>query len=79
MTTPIWPPENSQSLSPQSTPGGIAALGVEADFSATIEISSFSLRLDYGVLFPLGGLAVRGTTPNEPAHLMMVRLGYEAL
>ena len=68
----------SHGLSPSSTPGGIASLGFEADFSASIQISSFSLRLDYGVLFPFGGLAVRGTTPNKPAQLMMVRLGYEA-
>ena len=68
----------SHGLSPSSTPGGIASLGFEADFSASIQISSFSLRLDYGVLFPFGGLAVRGTTPNQPAQLMMVRLGYEA-
>jgi uncharacterized protein (TIGR04551 family) len=69
---------SSHGLSEASTPGGRAPLGLEVDAAATLRFGAFSLRTDAGVLFPMGGLGARGGTAPGVAHMVLVRLGYEA-
>lgn len=66
----------SHALHPQSTPGGVAPLGVELDLGATLDLGAFSLRGDYGILLPLGGMGARGGSAPPLAQMALVRLGY---
>ncbi len=66
----------SHGLYADSTPGGVAPLGVEVDGAAELRFDSFSARVDGGVLFPLGGLGARGDLAPSPAGMILARLGY---
>lgn len=67
----------SHALDAASTPGGVAPLGAEVDAAATLRIGDhFSLRLDGGLLVPLGGLGQRGGSAPGLAHMLLVRLAY---
>jgi uncharacterized protein (TIGR04551 family) len=68
----------SQGLLSERTPGGVGPLGLEVDGAATLRIGQFSVRTDAGVLFPFGGLGARGGSAPGLAHMILVRLGYEA-
>lgn len=68
----------SHGLYADRTPGGIAPLGVEIDGALTFHLGHFSLRTDAGVFFPLGGLGARGGRAPGLAHMVLLRLGYEA-
>lgn len=67
----------SQALDARSAPGGVNPLGVEVDGAVVVPYDSFSLRLDAGVLFPLGGLGARGGAAPGPAGMVLLRLAYE--
>lgn len=68
----------SRAVSPESTPGGESALGIEVD--PTLNYHSrdgFDLAVEYAALFPLAGL----DNPDldlqaKPAQLLRLRLGY---
>lgn len=66
----------SHALHADSTPGGVAPLGVELDLGATLNWGAFSLRADYGALLPFGGLGARGGAAPGIAQMLLVRLGY---
>lgn len=66
----------SHALDAVSAPGGVAPLGVEVDGAVVVPYDSFSLRVDAGVLFPLGGLGARGGTNPNPAGMLLLRLAY---
>lgn len=68
----------SHGIYAERTPGGVGPLGVEVDGAATFRYGAFSLRTDLGVLVPLGGLGARGGPAPGVAHMLLVRLGYEA-
>lgn len=68
----------SHGIYPDRTPGGRGPLGVEVDGAVILRQGAFSLRTDVGVLVPLGGLGARGGAAPGVAHMLLVRLGYEA-
>ncbi len=66
----------SHALDAASTPGGTTPLGLEFDGAITVPYEQFSLRVDAGVLAPLGGLGERGGAAPAVASMVMLRLGY---
>ncbi len=66
----------SHALDAGSAPGGVAPLGVEVDAAVVVPYDAFSLRVDAGVLFPLGGLGARGGENPNPAGMVLMRLAY---
>ncbi|MEW5853793.1 MAG: hypothetical protein AB2A00_33770 [Myxococcota bacterium] len=67
----------SHALLARSAPGGANPLGFEVDSAMTLQMGSFSIRTDAGVLFPLAGLAKRSAnSSNLPTTMVLVRLGY---
>jgi hypothetical protein len=71
----------SHALDAGSAPGGVAPLGVELDGAVVLPYDAFSLRLDAGVLWPLGGLGARPRADDAPvaptpATMLLVRLAY---
>lgn len=67
----------SHALDGGSAPGGVAPLGVELDGALVLPYDHVSLRIDAGVLFPLGGLGARGGVAPTPAGMLLARLAYE--
>jgi uncharacterized protein (TIGR04551 family) len=66
----------SHALDEGSAPGGVAPLGVEVDGAVVVPYDHVSLRVDGGVLFPLGGLGARGGQNPNPAGMLLLRLAY---
>ena len=66
----------SHALDERSAPGGTNPLGFEVDAAVTIAYEQFSLRVDGGLLVPLGGLGERGGSAPPLASMIMLRLGY---
>lgn len=66
----------SHAIVAESAPGGVAPLGVELDVGAEGTLGDASLRVDAGLLLPLGGLGARGAGPASMGHMLLVRLGY---
>ena len=68
----------SVAMEPNSTPSGMAPLGVEADLGIVYEQEhGFWARLDYGLLLPLSGFRnVPANTDPEPAHALHLVMAY---
>ncbi len=66
----------SHALDAGSAPGGTNPLGIEVDGAVVVPYDSFSLRLDAGLLVPLGGLGARGGAAPGPAGMLLLRLAY---
>lgn len=66
----------SHALSARSTPGGMAPLGAEVDTAVMVKLGAFQLRVDGGVLLPLGGMGARGGRQGGVAEMLLVRLAY---
>ena len=66
----------SHALDASSAPGGANPLGAEVDVAVTIPYEQFSLRLDGGLLVPMGGLGDRGGAAPPLASMVLLRLGY---
>jgi uncharacterized protein (TIGR04551 family) len=66
----------SHALDAASAPGGRQPLGVEVDGAIVIPYEAFSVRVDGGLLVPLGGLGARGQSAPALASMLLVRLGY---
>lgn len=70
----------SHAIYPQQSPGGAGPLAVEIDGACTLRFGPFSVRTDAGLLFPLTGLQKRERNVPflSPAHMILLRFGYEA-
>lgn len=66
----------SHALDALSAPGGANPLGFEVDGAVTIPYEQFSLRLDAGLLVPMGGLGERGGAAPPLTSMVLLRLGY---
>ena len=68
----------SWAIEVNSTPGGESPLGFELDPSVAYENrNGFNLAVEYGVLFPLGGLDNPALgLPAQPAQLARLRIGF---
>ncbi|MEZ4405472.1 MAG: hypothetical protein R3A52_03110 [Polyangiales bacterium] len=68
----------SVAMEPNSTPSGMAPLGVEADLGIIYEQEhGFWARLDYGLLLPLSGFRnIPANTDPEPAHALHLVMAY---